>query len=98
MRKEELSYSERYKKVSYKLALGMMIFVIILGTIIIGVGLFLAIYFQEKTLIIMGSIMGIVGVLDIVLAIKFYISTKKRISRMRDGEAEARYKRIHGIK
>ena len=98
MRKEELSYSERYKKVSYKLALGMMIFVIILGTIIIGVGLFLAIYFQEKTLIIMGSIMGIVGVLDIVLAIKFYISTKKRISRMRDSEAEARYKRIHGIK
>ena len=98
MKKEELDFAERYKRVSYKLALGMMIFVIIIGAVIIGVGLFLAIYFLESTFIILGSIMAVVGILDILLAVKFYFSTKKRIARMKDSEAEARYKRIHGIK
>lgn len=97
MEKEE-DYSERYKRVSYKLAFGLMIFVIVVGSIIIGVGLFLAIYFQTSMLITLGSIMGIVGVLDILLAIKFYKATKKRIANMKDSEANKRYKRIHGIK
>lgn len=95
---EEENYALRYKKVSYRLALGMMIFVLIMGTVIIVVGLFLAIYFQTGTLIATGSIMALVGVLDIILAIRFYISTKKRIARMKDNEAIKRYKRIHGIK
>ena len=89
---EKEDYSERYKKVSYRLALGLMIFVIVVGVVILGVGIFLAVYFQTQMLIIMGSIMGVVGILDIVLAVKFYISTKKRIANMKDSEANKRYK------
>ena len=95
---ENKEYSEKYKKTASKLALGLMIFVIIVGSVIIGVGLFLAIYFKTPIMIIMGSIMGVVGVLDILLAVKFYLVTKKRIAKIRDQEAIERYKRIHGIK
>ena len=95
---EEKNYSEKYKKTASKLALGLMIFVIIIGSVIIGVGLFLAIYFQTGLLITMGSIMAVVGVFDILLAIRFYLVTKRRIAKIRDEEAIERYKRIHGIK
>ena len=98
MNKEEEIYSEKYKKTAKKLAFGLMIFVIIMGAIIIGVGLFLAFYFMTKTLIIIGSIMLAVGIFDILLAIKFDKSTKDRIKYMKDREAIDRYKRIHGIK
>ena len=92
------NYSEKYKKTASKLALGLMIFVIIVGGIIIAVGLFLAIYFKTTLLITMGSIMCVVGLFDILLAIKFYLATKKRIAKIKDEEAVERYKRIHGIK
>ncbi len=95
---EEKNYSEKYKKTASKLALGLMIFVIIIGSVIIGVGLFLAIYFKTGLLITMGSIMAVVGVFDILLAIRFYLVTKRRIAKIRDEEAIERYKRIHGIK
>ncbi len=87
----------RYKKTSSKVALGMTIFIIILGSIIFGVGLFLLIYYLTKMFIILGCIMMVVGIFDIILAIKFYIFTKRRISKMSNSEARRRYEKIHGI-
>ena len=97
MKKEELDLAKRYKQVSYKLSIGLTIFVIILGSIIFGVGLFLLVYFLTQMLIILGSIMMVVGIFDIILAIKFYRVTKRRIANMSDEEARRRYERIHGI-
>lgn len=98
IKEEELVYAAKYKKTAKKLAFGISLFIIILGAIIIGVGIFLAIFFQTRTLIILGSIMFGVGVVDIILGVKFNNSTKDRIKYMNDKDAIARYKRIHGIK
>lgn len=95
---EDRIYSDKYKRTARKLSLGMMIFVLIVSVIILGVGLFLAIYFKTTTLIVLGVIMCVVAILDSILAIRFYIVTKRRIAKMKDREAIDRYKRIHGIK
>ena len=94
----EEGYSLKYKKTAKKLALGLMIFVLIVGAVIVGFGLFFIIYFQTQMMITLGSIMCVVGILDAILSIRFYQVTKRRISKITDKEAEDRYKRIHGIK
>ncbi len=95
---ENNNYSEKYKKTASKLALGLMIFVLIVGAVIIGFGLFIAIYYKTGMLIAVGVIMAAVGIFDILLSIRFYVVTKRRIAKIKDEEAEERYKRIHGIK
>ncbi len=94
----DAEYALKYKKTAGKLSLGLMIFVLIMGAVIVGFGLFFIIYFLTQMMITLGSIMCVVGILDAVLAVRFYQVTKKRIAKISDKEAIERYKRIHGIK
>jgi len=95
----ENNYSEKYKKTATKVAFGMMIFIIVIGVVIIGFGLFIAIYNNTNGFLIgVGSVMCVVGIFDILLGIKFYKTTRRRIAKITDKEAISRYKRIHGIK
>ena len=88
----------KYKKTAKKVAVAIMIFIILIGSIILGFGLFIAIYYKTGILIAVGSVMCVVGVFDILLGIRFNKVTKRRIDKIKDSEAIERYKRIHGIK
>ena len=69
-KEEELEYANKYKKTAKKLGKVISIFIIVFGLVLIGVGIFLAVYNRTTIIIIIGSIMGIAGLLDIILAIK----------------------------
>jgi len=88
----------KYKKTAKKVSFFVMIFIIAVGAIILGFGLFIAIYYKTGLLIGVGSVMSVVGLFDILLGIRFNKATLKRIDKIKDSEAIERYKRIHGIK
>lgn len=89
-------YVEKYKKTAKKLGLGISIFISFLGLVFIGVGIFLICYKQDLSLIIISIIMIVVGILDIILGIRFKFYTDKRLKKISDKEAIERYIRIHG--
>ena len=90
-------YSLIYRKHQKRLSFGLMIAIVIIGVILIGLGLFIAIYSKEKYIIIAGTIMCILGVFDIPLIIGFNKKTQKRIDDMIDTECAKRYCKVYGI-
>ena len=64
---EILEYSKIYKKHQKRLSFIIMIIIIAMGIILIGLGLFIAIYFKETFMIVAGIIMAILGGFDIPL-------------------------------
>ena len=88
---------EYYRKHQKKLAKGLMIFILIISAILIGVGLFIAIYNHDKYIVIAGTVMVALGVIDIPLIIKFNIDTQKRIDKMSDKECYIRYCKVYGL-
>ena len=97
-KEEELEYANKYKKTAKKLGKVISIFIIVFGLVLIGVGIFLAVYNRTTIIIIIGSIMGIAGLLDIILAIKFNRFTNNRLEHISNKEACFRYCKIHGFK
>ncbi len=99
MDKEKIAYySQKYKNHQIKLSFIFMIIIILIGVALIGIGIFLICYKIEIYRIIVASIMILLGISDIPLGIKFYISIKKRILALDDIEAVKRYAKIYGIK
>ncbi len=89
-------YVEKYKKTAKKLGIAISIFISVLGLAFIGVGIFLICYKQDVSLIIISVIMMVVGILDIILGIRFKFYTDRRLEKISDREAFERYIRIHG--
>ncbi len=94
---EILEYSKIYKKHQKRLSFIIMIIIIVMGIILIGLGLFIAIYFKETFMIVAGIIMAILGGFDIPLIISFNKKTQIRIDKMTEIEAAKRYCKIYGI-
>ena len=94
---EKKEKSEFYRKHQKKLAKGLMIFILIISAILIGAGLFIAIINHDKYIVIAGTVMVALGVIDIPLIIKFNINTQKRINKMSDKECIIRYCKVYGI-
>ena len=94
---EILKYSDTYKKHQKKLSFILMIIIIVMGVILIGVGLFVAIAFKELPMIVAGVIMATLGAFDIPLIIGFNKKTQIRIEVMTEEEAARRYCRIYGL-
>lgn len=97
-KEDELEYAKKYKKTAKKLGVIISIIISIFGIIIIGLGIFLSIYNKTTIMIIVGSIMGVAGILDIILAFKFKKFTDKRLEVISNKEACFRYCKIHGYK
>ncbi len=95
---DELEYANKYKKTAKKLGVVISIFIIIFGILIIGLGIFLACYNRTVIIIVFGSIMGVAGILDIILALKFKKFTDRRLEKISNKEACYRYCKIHGFK
>ena len=94
---EIIKYSEIYKRHQKKLSFVLMIIIIIMGVILIGLGLFVAIAFKEIPMIIAGVIMATLGAFDIPLIIGFNKKTQIRIEVMTEIEAARRYCKIYGL-
>ena len=91
-------YAMIYRNHQIKLARIIEIFLIILGFIFIGVGIFFVSYQPDKYRIIIGIIMIIAGILDLPLGIKFRKLSIKATNTISDKEAALRYMKIYGIK
>lgn len=91
-------FSRRYKRVQGRLSIGVTIFIIALGALFLGVGIYFAVVDYTLTKCIIGCIMCTAGVLNIFLGIKFYRFTKKNLLKMNPREAAVRYSRITGKK
>ncbi len=91
-------FSNKYKNVQKKLSIAVMLFIILLGLVFIGVGIFLCVYEYHKVRLIIGIIMILAGLLNIALGIKFNRFSQKNISQMSKQEAARRYSRITGKK
>ena len=91
-------YSQKYRSHQLKLSKGIMIFLLVIGIIIIGSGLFVAIYDFDKAKLIVGLIMIITGIADIPLAIKFNKIVSRNINALNDIECYKRYCKIYGFK
>ena len=92
-----IKYSTKYKKHQKKLSLFLMIAIIIISVILIGLGLFIAIYPNDKFLTFGGVVMIILGCFDIPMIITFNKKTQIRIDNMSNEEAVRRYCKIYGI-
>lgn len=95
--KDILEYSEKYKKHQIRLSKGIMIFLLIVGIIFIGCGIFISIYNFNKYRIVVGIIMIVAGILNIPLGIKFKNISIANINKMKPEEAAVRYCKIYGI-
>lgn len=99
MEKEKiLEYSNKYKKTAYRISIVVMIFLILLGLALFGVGCWLCILKKNTTISIVGTIMIIVGMLIIYLSIKFIRFTKDNLKYMDDKTAAKKYCKIMDIK
>lgn len=98
MDKEKLAYyGNKYRKHQIKLSFVLMIIIVIIGAGLIGVGIFLLCLEYELYRLITAIIMILLGLSDIPLGIRFYLSMKKRIAKISDIEAVKRYAKIYGI-
>lgn len=99
MEKDKIEeFSKKYKSVQKKLSVAVMIFIVCLGLIFIGVGIFLCVYEYHRIRLIIGIIMVSAGLLNIGLGIKFNRFSQKNIEEMPKREAARRYSRITGKK
>ena len=97
MTKEEIiNYANKYKKNQRILTIIVSIFIIILGLVFLGIGIFLCL--DEKILIkIIGVVMITAGFLDFMLGIRFIRFSYNNIKYMHNRDAATRYCKIHGI-
>ena len=99
MDEKELSYAIKYKKRIRALALIFMIFIILMGLGLLGLGIYMIVVSEAKVeMIFVGAILILMGISDIPLGIYFRLRVNKKIVSMSDEEALKRYKRIYGIK
>ena len=90
-------YSLIYRKHQKRLSFGLMIAIVIIGVILIGLGLLIAILFKELPMVVAGIIMATLGAFDIPLIIGFNKKTQIRIEVMTEEEAAKRYCKIYGL-
>ena len=99
MNETELAYATKYKKRIKTLALIFMIFIILMGAGLIGLGIYMMVISESKVeIIFVGAILLLMGISDLPLGIYFRTRVNKRINNMSDEDALKRYKRIYGIK
>ncbi|MBQ9124489.1 MAG: hypothetical protein IJY14_02240 [Acholeplasmatales bacterium] len=99
MQKEKiLEYSNKYKKIAYRISVVAMIFLVLLGLAFFGVGCWLCILREGTVITIVGTIMIVAGMLDIYFSIKFIRFTKDNLKYMNDKKAAGKYCKIMGIK
>lgn len=97
------NYASLYKRKAKKVGIIISISIITLAIILIAVGLILMIVAINKQedptpMIIVSTIMFALSIFDIILSIGFIKYTNHRIDNMKDKDAEARYRKIYGIK
>lgn len=91
-------FSRRYKSVQRKLSIVVAGFIMLLGAVFLGVGIYFAVVDYTITKCIIGCIMCTAGVLNVFLGIKFFKFTRKNLEKMPAREAAVRYSRITGKK
>jgi len=88
-------YASIYKKTQKRLSLFLTVLILVVGVVVLSFGIIFLIS-DSLSSIIIGIIMIIISILDIIMALKFYLTVKKRINNMTDIEAKNRYVKITG--
>ncbi len=88
-------YSKRYKSVQKKLSIGVMIFIVLIGGLFLGFGIYFCLKI-EFALKIVGIIMVVAGFFNIFLGVRFNIFSQKNLREMPPKEAAKRYCKITG--
>lgn len=88
-------FAKKYRKTQNILSLVLTILILIVGLIVLSFGIYFVISIDLDSIII-GVIMILISILDIFMALKFYLTIKRRIKNMKDSEAAIRYTKITG--
>lgn len=99
MTKEEVKiYADKYRKTQKKLYKGFSVFIFLIAAILFIASIFLIINADGSKLIyIVSIIMIILGIVDIIVAIKFIKHSKIRFETISDMDAAKNYCKIHGF-
>ena len=101
MDKETLKlYAEKYRINSKRAAWFLTIVVGLIGITLISLGIYFLIRYlnENTTMVIVGSVMMILAVIDLFICVKFLIHTYKSMKMIPDQVAATKYMKINGIR